>query len=75
MKARRCGPIRESGGRSSKYKVNSDVLGADRRARAQSTIRRTCTKYDLSSLKHVFLAGEPLDQPTHEWFMGELGSR
>ncbi|MFT3849603.1 MAG: propionate--CoA ligase [Propionivibrio sp.] len=30
-------------------------------------------QYDLSSLKHVFLAGEPLDQPTHEWFMRELG--
>ena len=30
-------------------------------------------KYDLSSLKHLFLAGEPLDQPTHEWIMGELG--
>jgi propionyl-CoA synthetase len=30
-------------------------------------------KYDLSTLKHVFMAGEPLDQPTHEWFMGELG--
>ena len=30
-------------------------------------------KYDLSSLKHVFMAGEPLDQPTHEWFMTELG--
>ncbi len=29
-------------------------------------------KYDLSSLKHVFMAGEPLDQPTHEWFMNEL---
>jgi propionyl-CoA synthetase len=29
--------------------------------------------YDLSSLKHLFLAGEPLDQPTHEWIMGELG--
>jgi len=29
-------------------------------------------KYDLSSLKHMFLAGEPLDQPTHEWIMGEL---
>jgi propionyl-CoA synthetase len=29
-------------------------------------------KYDLSSLKHLFLAGEPLDQPTHEWIMGEL---
>ncbi len=30
-------------------------------------------QYDLSSLKHLFLAGEPLDQPTHEWIMGELG--
>ena len=30
-------------------------------------------KYDLSSLRHLFLAGEPLDQPTHEWIMGELG--
>ena len=30
-------------------------------------------KYDLSSLKHLFLAGEPLDQPTHEWIMGALG--
>ncbi len=30
-------------------------------------------KYDLSSLKHLFLAGEPLDTPTHEWIMGELG--
>ena len=30
-------------------------------------------KYDLSSLKHVFMAGEPLDQPTHEWFQNELG--
>ena len=29
-------------------------------------------KYDLSSLRHIFMAGEPLDQPTHEWFMGEL---
>ena len=29
-------------------------------------------KHDLSSLKHLFLAGEPLDQPTHEWIMGEL---
>ncbi len=30
-------------------------------------------KYDLSSLKHVFLAGEPLDEPTHRWIEGELG--
>jgi len=29
-------------------------------------------KYDLSSLRSLYLAGEPLDQPTHEWIMGEL---
>jgi len=29
-------------------------------------------KYDISTVKHLFLAGEPLDQPTHEWIMGEL---
>jgi propionyl-CoA synthetase len=30
-------------------------------------------KSDLASLKHLFLAGEPLDQPTHEWIMNGLG--
>jgi propionyl-CoA synthetase len=30
-------------------------------------------KYDLSSLKHLFLAGEPLDEPTHRWFAEQLG--
>ncbi len=30
------------------------------------------TKYDLSSLRHLFLAGEPLDEPTHEWIAGAL---
>lgn len=29
-------------------------------------------KYDISSLRALFMAGEPLDQPTHEWIMGEL---
>jgi propionyl-CoA synthetase len=29
-------------------------------------------RYDLTSLKQLFLAGEPLDQPTHAWIMGEL---
>jgi propionyl-CoA synthetase len=29
-------------------------------------------KYDLSSLRQLFLAGEPLDQPTHAWIQGEL---
>jgi propionyl-CoA synthetase len=30
-------------------------------------------KYDISSLKHLFLAGEPLDEPTHRWFADALG--
>ncbi len=29
-------------------------------------------KHDISKLRYLFLAGEPLDQPTHEWIMGEL---
>jgi propionyl-CoA synthetase len=31
------------------------------------------SKYDLSSLKHLFLAGEPLDEPTHSWITQALG--
>ncbi len=30
-------------------------------------------KYDLSSLQALFLAGEPLDQPTAQWIAGALG--
>ncbi len=30
-------------------------------------------RYDLSSLKHLFLAGEPLDEPTHKWISSALG--
>jgi len=30
-------------------------------------------KYDLASLKHLFLAGEPLDAPTHRWISESLG--
>jgi propionyl-CoA synthetase len=30
-------------------------------------------KYDLSALKHLFLAGEPLDEPTHSWISESLG--
>jgi len=30
-------------------------------------------KYDVSSLKHLFLAGEPLDEPTHSWITQSLG--
>jgi propionyl-CoA synthetase len=30
-------------------------------------------QYDLSGLRHLFLAGEPLDEPTHRWIAGVLG--
>jgi propionyl-CoA synthetase len=30
-------------------------------------------KYDLSSLRHLFLAGEPLDEPTARWISEALG--
>jgi propionyl-CoA synthetase len=30
-------------------------------------------KYDISSLRHLFLAGEPLDEPTARWIAGALG--
>jgi propionyl-CoA synthetase len=31
------------------------------------------TRHDLSSLRHLFLAGEPLDEPTHRWISELLG--
>ena len=31
------------------------------------------TKYDLSSLRALFLAGEPLDEPTARWISASLG--
>ncbi len=31
------------------------------------------TKYDLSSLKALYLAGEPLDEPTAQWISQSLG--
>jgi propionyl-CoA synthetase len=30
------------------------------------------TRYDIGSLKHLFLAGEPLDEPTHRWISDAL---
>jgi propionyl-CoA synthetase len=30
-------------------------------------------KYDISSLRHLFLAGEPLDEPTAKWIAEALG--
>jgi propionyl-CoA synthetase len=31
------------------------------------------SKYDLSSLRYLFLAGEPLDEPTHRWMAEAIG--
>jgi propionyl-CoA synthetase len=31
------------------------------------------SRYDLSSLRRLFLAGEPLDEPTHRWISDALG--
>ncbi len=31
------------------------------------------TKYDMSSLRALFLAGEPLDEPTAQWISSSLG--
>jgi len=31
------------------------------------------TRHDLSSLKHLFLAGEPLDEPTAKWIGDAIG--
>ena len=31
------------------------------------------TRHDLSKLQYLFLAGEPLDEPTAEWITGALG--
>jgi len=56
-----------------KYKVNV-MFSAPTAARVLKKHDTSyMQKYDLSSLKHLFLAGEPLDQPTHEWIMSELG--
>ena len=30
-------------------------------------------KYDCRALRHLFLAGEPLDEPTHRWIADALG--
>ena len=55
-----------------KYKVNVmfSAPTAIRVLKKQDT--SNMHRHDMSSLKHLFLAGEPLDQPTHEWIMGEL---
>ncbi len=55
-----------------KYKVNV-MFSAPTAARVlKKQDPAYMKKHDLSSLKHIYMAGEPLDEPTHEWFMSEL---
>jgi propionyl-CoA synthetase len=55
-----------------KYKVNVMFSSPTAIRVLKKQDQAFLTKYDLSSLKHLFLAGEPLDQPTHEWIMDAL---
>ena len=57
-----------------KYKVTAMFSAPDRGARAEEAgpgVR--CSKHDLSSLRALFLAGEPLDEPTARWIAEALG--
>src|SRR5437870_13166473 len=56
-----------------KYKVTS-MLSAPTAVRVlKKQDPAFLKKYDLSSLKALFLAGEPLDQPTAQWIADGLG--
>jgi propionyl-CoA synthetase len=55
-----------------KYKV-SVMFSAPTAARVlKKQDESFLTKYDLSSLKALFLAGEPLDEPTATWISGAI---
>ncbi len=56
-----------------KYKVNI-MFSAPTAARVLKKYDPAfLTRYDLSSLKALFLAGEPLDEPTASWIAGAIG--
>ena len=56
-----------------KYKVNV-MFSAPTAARVlKKHDPAFLTQYDLSSLKALFLAGEPLDEPTASWIAGAIG--
>lgn len=46
---------------------HAHVLGADGDSRAQKHDADYLKRYDISSLKALWLAGEPLDEPTATW--------
>ncbi|HSI50468.1 MAG TPA: propionate--CoA ligase [Ideonella sp.] len=55
------------------YKVNV-MFSAPTAARVLKKQDPAClTRHDLSSLKALFLAGEPLDEPTATWMSGAIG--
>ncbi len=49
-----------------------DVLSADRHSRAEKFPTAEIRKHDLSSLEVLYLAGEPLDEPTASWVSNTL---
>jgi len=56
-----------------KYKV-SVMFSAPTAVRVLKKQDPACLhRHDLSSLKHLFLAGEPLDEPTARWIADALG--
>jgi propionyl-CoA synthetase len=56
-----------------KYKV-SVMFSAPTAIRVLKKQDPSClSKHDLSSLKHLFLAGEPLDEPTARWINDAIG--
>jgi len=56
-----------------KYKVNV-MFSAPTAVRVLKKQDPECLhRHDLSSLKHLFLAGEPLDEPTAKWIADALG--
>jgi len=55
-----------------KYRVNV-MFSAPTAVRVLKKQDPSYMKRDLSSLKHLFLAGEPLDETTHRWIHEALG--
>jgi len=66
---------RGSGGRSCRTTSERDVLRADGDRVLKKHDPAFLRKYDLGSLRHLFLGGEPLDVPTHRWIAEALQKR
>ncbi|MBF0455203.1 MAG: propionate--CoA ligase [Magnetococcales bacterium] len=55
-----------------KYKVSVMFTAPTAIRLLKKTGEEWIEKYDLSSLRYLFLAGEPLDRETHRWISGTL---